>query len=66
MTTDWLIACLMGLGKLFLHPLLYVSIAYCLFIGYLRVKRERHDFNTKIYSFSMELRSMLPLGLIGD
>ncbi|WP_454861947.1 hypothetical protein [Peribacillus frigoritolerans] len=65
MTTDWLIACLMGLGKLFLHPLLYVSIAYCLFIGYLRVKRERHDFNTKIYSFSMELRSMLPLGLIG-
>ncbi|MFE4129336.1 PDZ domain-containing protein [Peribacillus sp. YIM B13482] len=64
MTTDWLIACLMGLGKLFLHPLLYVSIAYCLFIGYLRVKRERHDFNTKIYSISMELRSMLPQGLI--
>ncbi|MCM3672473.1 PDZ domain-containing protein [Peribacillus simplex] len=64
MTTDWLIACLMGLGKFFLHPLLYVSIAYCLFIGYLRVKRERHDFNTKIYSFSMELRSMLPQGLV--
>ncbi|MFY0783670.1 PDZ domain-containing protein [Peribacillus simplex] len=64
LTTDWLIACLMGLGKLFLHPLLYVSIAYCLFIGYLRVKRERHDFNTKIYRVSMELRSMLPQGLI--
>lgn len=65
MTTDWLIACFIGLGKLFLHPLLYVSIAYCLFIGYLRVKRERHDFNTKIYRVSTELRSMLFQGLIG-
>lgn len=64
MTTDWLIACLMGLGKLFLHPLLYISIAYCLFIGYLRVKRERHDFNTKVYRVSMEMRSLLPHGLI--
>ncbi|MFD4816414.1 PDZ domain-containing protein [Peribacillus butanolivorans] len=64
MTTDWLSACLLGLGKLFLHPLLYVSIAYCLFIGYLRVKRERHDFNTKIYRKSMELRALFPQGVI--
>ncbi|MGE6379076.1 PDZ domain-containing protein [Peribacillus muralis] len=64
MTTDWLIACMIGLGKLFLHPLLYISIAYCLFIGYLRVKRERHDFNTKLYRNSMELRSLLSHGLI--
>ncbi|MCK1994434.1 PDZ domain-containing protein [Peribacillus muralis] len=64
MTTDWLIACMIGLGKLFLHPLLYISIAYCLFIGYLRVKRERHDFNTKVYRASMELRSSLLHGLI--
>lgn len=64
MTTDWLIACLIGLGKLFLHPLLYVSIAYCLFIGHLRVKRERHDFNTKIYSKTMELRALLLQGIV--
>ncbi|MGG4153021.1 PDZ domain-containing protein [Peribacillus muralis] len=64
MTTDWLIACMIGLGKLFLHPLLYISIAYCLFIGYLRVKRERHDFNTKVYRNTMELRSLLSHGLI--
>ncbi|PEJ30258.1 PDZ serine protease [Peribacillus butanolivorans] len=64
MTTDWLSACLLGLGKLFLHPLLYVSIAYCLFIGYLRVKRERRDFNTKIYRKSMELRALFPQGVI--
>ncbi|MEK4538817.1 PDZ domain-containing protein [Peribacillus sp. FSL K6-1552] len=64
LTTDWLSACLLGLGKLFLHPLLYVSIAYCLFIGYLRVKRERRDFNTKIYRKSMELRALFPQGVI--
>ncbi|MGE7778578.1 PDZ domain-containing protein [Peribacillus sp. NPDC097264] len=64
MTTDWLIDCLIGLGKLFLHPLLYVSIAYCLFIGFLRVKRERRDFNTKIYRKTMELRALLLQGIV--
>lgn len=64
MTTDWLLACLIGLGKLFLHPLLYVSIAYCLFIGYLRIKRERRDFNTKIHRKTMELRALLSQGLV--
>lgn len=63
MTTELLFEILLGVGKFFLHPLFYLSFLLCLFIGYLRVKRERRDFNTKIYNATYELKSFLPEGL---
>ena len=64
MITEWLIACLLGLGEIFLNPLLYLSFIFCWIIGMKRVKSERLDFNTKIFDGSNELRMMLPQGLL--
>lgn len=62
--TEWLIACLLGIGKLFLNPVLYLSIIFCWMVGRKRVKRERLDFSTKLFDSSNELRMMLPQGLL--
>lgn len=62
--TEWLIACLLGISKIFLNPMLYLSFIYCWIVGIQRVKRERLDFNTKIFNSSNELRMMLPKGLL--
>lgn len=64
MITEWLIACLLGISKIFLNPMLYLSFIYCWIVGIQRVKRERLDFNTKIFNSSNELRMMLPKGLL--
>ena len=64
MITEWLIACLLGISKIFLNPLLYLSFIFCWIVGRQRVKRERLDFNTKIFDSSNELRMMLPQGLL--
>lgn len=64
MITEWLIACLLGLGKLFLNPLFYLSFILCWMIGSQRVKHERWDFNTKIFEKSSELKMLLPQGLL--
>ena len=60
---EWLIACLLGLGKLFLNPLLYLSFIFCWMMGLQRVKQERRDFNTRIFDSSTELSMLLPQGL---
>lgn len=62
--TEWLIVCLVGIGKLFLHPLFYLSFLFCWLMGRQRVKHERRDFNTKIFDSSHELRMLLPQGLL--
>lgn len=64
MTEEWLIECLRGIGILFIHPLLYVSIIIALAIGVIRVQRERRDFNIRIYRKSTELRQLLPQGIL--
>ncbi|MFJ5623444.1 PDZ domain-containing protein [Peribacillus loiseleuriae] len=60
----WLVASLQGIGMFFLHPVFYVSIILSLFVGYLRVKRERRDFTIRINSLFQELRQLLPIGLL--
>ncbi len=39
---------LKGLGKLFINPLFYISILFAVVLGYVRVKRERRSFRTRI------------------
>ncbi|MGX2961612.1 PDZ domain-containing protein [Peribacillus sp. JNUCC 23] len=64
MIVGWLVASLQGIGMFFLHPVFYVSIILSLFVGYLRVKRERRDFTIRINSLFQELRQLLPIGLL--
>lgn len=38
-----------GIGRLFMNPLLYVAILFCILIGYRRVINERKSFNRRIH-----------------
>lgn len=39
---------LKGIGKLFLNPLVYITVVFAVLLGYVRVKRERRSFRTRI------------------
>lgn len=39
---------LKGIGKFFINPLVYVTIFFAVLLGYVRVKRERRSFRTRI------------------
>jgi hypothetical protein len=60
----WLVEFLKGIGRLFLHPLFYGLFGMAVFLGYLRVKRERKVFHTRLNDGFYELRSLLPIGII--
>ena len=64
MTEEWLLACLRGIGAVFLNPLLYTGVLFSLLMGLMRVKRERRDFNIRVYPSVLELRHLLSLGLM--
>ncbi|WAA12000.1 PDZ domain-containing protein [Fervidibacillus halotolerans] len=55
---------LLGIGKFFIHPLLYIGIVYAIYLGYKRVKRERKDFHIRIQDGWYEARTYLTKGLI--
>lgn len=48
---------LVAIGRFFINPLLYIAIIVAIGLGYFRVKRERHHFNTRIVWGWSELRS---------
>ncbi|WP_078378920.1 PDZ domain-containing protein [Sutcliffiella halmapala] len=48
MIESWLLELLKGVGRLFIHPVFYVTLALAVVLGYFRVKRERHDFHIRI------------------
>ncbi|HZG70140.1 MAG TPA: PDZ domain-containing protein [Chondromyces sp.] len=64
MAQEWLLQVLAGFGKLFLHPLFYFSILLAFVAGMERVRRERKDFQVRIYDIYHELRYIVPAGLI--
>lgn len=45
---SWFWELLIGVGRLFIHPVLYVTLAVAVVLGYFRVKRERHDFHIRV------------------
>lgn len=61
---QWMMEFLIGLGKMFSHPIFYFAFFACIFMGYLRVKRERKDFNIRAQNGYFELRNLLPAGLV--
>ena len=45
---SWFWELLIGVGRLFIHPVLYVTLAVAIVLGYFRVKRERYDFHIRV------------------
>lgn len=64
MVESWLLELLKGLGKLFLHPVLYFSFFFAIFAGYIRVKRERKDFKVRTDPGLHELKKLIPIGIL--
>ena len=64
MWQDWLIEFLKGFGKLFLHPLFYLSFLLAAYLGVARVKKERKNFTVRSKNAYFELKQLLPVGVI--
>ncbi|EPD52187.1 hypothetical protein HMPREF1210_01540 [Paenisporosarcina sp. HGH0030] len=47
-----------GIGKFFINPLFYVAICFAVLLGYVRVKRERRSFRTRILWGWTEVKRM--------
>lgn len=61
---EWLLEFGKGIGKFFLDPLLYLGILYTVYLGYIRVKRERRNFHIRVQDGWFETRSYLKSGLL--
>ncbi|MES5891621.1 PDZ domain-containing protein [Bacillus cereus group sp. RP43] len=59
----WLFEILRAVGRFFLHPAVYVFLISSIFVGYLRILRERKDFSFKVYDIWFELRTSLFAGI---
>lgn len=60
----WILEFLKGIGRFFLHPLLYFFIFIALVIGYNRVKLERKHFHVRIFDYISELKFMSSKGIL--
>ncbi|WP_096202453.1 PDZ domain-containing protein [Bacillus sp. FJAT-45350] len=57
---------LKGIGMFFLHPLVYIAFLFMIFIGVKRVKRERENFNTRVFDVIEDVvNPLLPSILAG-
>lgn len=45
-----------GLGYIFIHPLTYVAVGFCILLGYVRVKQERKHFHVRAHDGWFEFR----------
>ncbi|WP_240335240.1 PDZ domain-containing protein [Paraliobacillus sediminis] len=60
----WLIEIAKGIGKLFLNPLIYWFFIIAFIASFTRIKKERKNFGTKIFSLFDELRYTWKTSLI--
>lgn len=49
-------------GQFFLDPLLYLGFVFAVYLGYIRVKRERNNFNIRVQDGWYEFRTYLSSG----
>lgn len=64
MVEAWLVEIVKGIGKLFLHPLLYWGIILVFVTGILRIKRERRQFGYKVFHMFSELKNTWLFSLV--
>jgi len=59
----WIFEIMRAVGRFFLHPAVYIFVISSIFVGYLRMLRERKDFSFKVYDIWFELRTSLFAGI---
>lgn len=64
MVQEVLIELVKGIGRFFLHPAVYVTFLFSILIGYVRVKRERRQFRTRLLWGWTEAKGFLLDGII--
>lgn len=62
--TDILFEFLIGIGRFFISPIIYVAIIMAIVLGYRRVKNERRHFHIRILSGWAEFKGLLIDGLL--
>ncbi|MGM0923163.1 MAG: cell division protein [Bacillota bacterium] len=64
MLENWLLEFLLAMGRFFIHPLVYFFLIYSLVLGFIRIKRERKSFHTRIQDIYEEVRFTYSKGLL--
>ena len=64
MVQEILIELVKGIGRFFLHPAVYITLLFSILIGYVRVKRERRQFRTRLQWGWTETKRFLLDGLV--
>lgn len=64
MLETWLFELLKGIGRLFLHPLLYWTVLLLILTSYKRIKRERYDFGSKIFDMFTESKNTFTFSIL--
>lgn len=64
MVQEVLIELVRGIGRFFLHPAVYITLLFSILIGYVRVKRERRQFRTRLLWGWTETKGLLLDGLV--
>ncbi|MEI3607451.1 PDZ domain-containing protein [Pseudogracilibacillus sp. SE30717A] len=60
----WLIEAVKGIGRFFSNPLLYWTFLLFILTGYRRIRRERFQFGTKLYSLFAEGRRTFTISFL--
>ena len=64
MVEEILIELIKGIARLFLHPAVYITLLFSVLLGYVRVKRERKQFRTRILWGWTETKRLLLDGFV--
>lgn len=64
MVQEVLIELAKGIGRFFLHPAVYITLLFSILIGYVRVKRERRQFRTRLLWGWTETKHFLLDGIV--
>ncbi|GGE81677.1 PDZ domain-containing protein [Priestia taiwanensis] len=62
--STWLLEIGTALGKLFVHPFVYVYVLCSILLGYIRMGRERKQLSVRVYDMWYELRTTIGIGLV--
>jgi PDZ domain len=61
---NWLLELLLAVGRFFIHPLFYLFLLMTFAYGYIRIKRERKSFHTRVQDIYDEMKFTYTKGLV--
>ncbi|MFC0525465.1 PDZ domain-containing protein [Pontibacillus salicampi] len=65
MVESWLLELAKGIGRFFIHPMVYIVIGLLLLASIQRIKRERRDFGIKVFNIYSEWKGTKGIALLG-